>query len=151
MRRTMTGAQIARKLRERAAAMRNGGAADALRAQVVAVVVDDALTGFQRSENPNGRAWAPLKKPRRDGTTKPLMATGNLLAAVRSLRSTPGRNGDGGMDQVATRAPYARFHQTGTRRMPARKFLGIGARGQSRLDREVAKWANEWIAGMLEG
>lgn len=146
----LTPAQMARKLRERANALRGGKFADALRAQVVAVLADDAMEGFTRSEDPDGTPWKPLKKPRGDGTKKPLVKTGTLRDAVASLRHLSGSQ-EPGFSQVQARAPYAVFHQVGTRKIPRRRFIGIGSRGQRRLDRAVAAWANNWLVGVGEG
>src|SRR5688572_17070122 len=75
-------------------------------------------TGFQRSQDPYGRAWKPLKY--RKG--KPLLKTGRLRASATVLPAPAGF-------QLVLTADYASFHQSGTRRIPRRQMIPEGATG----------------------
>lgn len=79
--------------------------------------------GFVESRAPDGRGWAPLKRPRPGGRT--LVKTGRLSAAA-SLYIV---DRDGFVFAgVPWAASYGRFHQTGAPRgnLPARPFYPEG-------------------------
>lgn len=80
----------------------------------------------------NGEAWAPLKPAtiRRKGHDRILMETGRLGVsltqrghsdAVVEIVDEPGQGGFA----RGTSVEYAGFHQTGTKRMPARPPVGV--------------------------
>lgn len=82
---------------------------------------------FETETDPWGRPWAPLAsstvKRRRLGSRRILQDTGNLR---RSYTWRVGRHqvAVGTFGRVNGKPPgYARYHQTGTSRMPARKML----------------------------
>lgn len=70
--------------------------------------------------SPDGEGWAP----RKDDLPHPLMVrTGKMLRSIRERRSAVAEYISG----VASLTPdYPKFHHTGTRRMPARPFVGVG-------------------------
>ena len=86
---------------------------------------------FARGVNPYGRKW------RRLATGKPshLTESGRLRAGSRAAPLRAGRAGV----RILLGAPYAIFHQTGTRNMPARKLLP--ERGMPRAWAEALKKA----------
>ena len=62
-------------------------------------------------------------EPRKDAKPWPLMVrTGKLLASLTSLFGAP-NNIDRMSAEFGTRIEYAKFHQYGTSRMPARKVV----------------------------
>lgn len=67
--------------------------------------------GFESTADPYGRGWAPLKC--RKG--KILQATGQLRRFRYRVQGTTAIIGGG--------ADYGQYHQTGTKRMPARKMI----------------------------
>lgn len=82
---------------------------------------------FDQGRAPDGAAWLPLKRPskKRGGkSAKPLRDTGLLMASLQPGR--PDNVTDVGAFHVGfgTNVAYARFHQEGTRTIPARPFLG---------------------------
>lgn len=85
-------------------------------ASKVAVAAHDAcLLGFQQQRDPYGVPWAPRKPSKADNGHKLLDDTGRM---INSLTSRPTANG------VTLRIlDYAKFHQSGTRFMVARKVF----------------------------
>lgn len=90
--------------------------------QEAAPAVADAINGllseqFAGSHDPHGKAWAEHAESTIDrwGEHAILMLTGNLEANTRAVPGTRGVD--------IKSAPVGRFHQTGTRRMPARPIL----------------------------
>ncbi|MCA9013865.1 MAG: phage virion morphogenesis protein [Planctomycetaceae bacterium] len=88
----------------------------------------DLAQGFQSSTAPDGTPWAPLKHPRPKGhnqDNKPLIDTGRLQESVLY-------NGDEHHEEISngglvmiSEVEYGRFHQEGTRKFPARPFMGF--------------------------
>ena len=65
------------------------------------------------------KRWKNLKRPRRNGTTKPILVdTGRLQKSRRDniIGKTRGK--------VRFLAPYASFHNDGARNLPKRQFSG---------------------------
>lgn len=98
--------------------------ADGTVAHDVAVSLAQAGQGlvrqtFAQSKAPDGRRWAPLKRPRPGGPV--LVRRGRLAAAAPFY--TVDRNGFV-MSAVDRIAPYGRFHQSGAPRanLPRRPF-----------------------------
>jgi phage gpG-like protein len=78
------------------------------------VAADQIADGFAGGHAPDGSGWAPTK-----AGNPPLHGTGALAAAARPVSNGRGLS-------VSVSVPYAGFHMTGTRRMPARPFLPQG-------------------------
>ena len=98
---------------------------------------------FDKSEDPTGGRWAPLKKKRPDGTSKPLVPTNPKLAkSFRILKLSA--------DEViiGSTLTYGRWHQEGTNTIPRRAFLPFTEGGalvvtktmQGIIDRAMDKW-----------
>ena len=88
-------------------------------------VVGTTQRRFFEQRSPDGQAWAPLKKPRGRGhnpSSRALFDSGKLFESITYEEL--------GADAVAVGfthdAFYGKFHQDGTRHIPARPFLGIG-------------------------
>lgn len=87
--------------------------------ELVQILVSDVKGRFLSSTAPDGRAWAPLKRPRPSGGGKPLLDTGALMASI-SGRFTPTSV------VVGTNRPGAALHQFGGTVRPVKgKFLAI--------------------------
>lgn len=121
---------------------------DFTQVNVIAAATFEAMIqeSFQRSQSPNGEAWAPLAPStvaRRRGTTAtPLVDTGQLR---RSLFSRPDRQGfTFGVSGAA--ATYAPTHQFGRGAIPRRSFLPLDLDGE--LDLSSGR-AAEWRARTL--
>lgn len=75
---------------------------------------------FEGAHDPNGEPWLPLKKSAR----KPLQRTGSLMLA--SIEAAWHSIKDESLVIDTNLLPfYWKFHQYGTRRIPARPFVGI--------------------------
>ncbi len=85
--------------------------------------------------DPDGLPWPPSKdaalrqagKPRKSGFPPrfvtggdTMLATGDLLKSIRIASQGTG------LRSIESTSPYGRFHDTGTRFHPPRKFLGFG-------------------------
>ena len=80
---------------------------------------------FARESDPDGAGWAPLAastlRQKRGGGI--LKETGALSASIAMIGPS------GNQVKVASQGvPYGIYHQTGTGKMPARKFMGIADR-----------------------
>ncbi len=65
------------------------------------------------------KKWKRLKKPRKDGSTRPILVdTGNLLASGKTVVNSPYRA------KIMFKAKYASYHNKGTGRLPKRQFSG---------------------------
>ena len=65
------------------------------------------------------KRWKKLKKPRPDGSTRPI-----LIRTGRLRRSGKKRTLSRSRSQVRFTAPYASYHNEGTRKLPRRQFSG---------------------------
>ena len=106
---------------------------------------------FHGSHDPEGRSWAPLKKPRaskskgkRKGTASsaPLIDTGNLWRSVGAGTDAINEVGQHHME-YGTNVKYAHFHQDGTKHIPARPFLGI-------TDKQVQQFEDVLVKHVLK-
>lgn len=73
---------------------------------------------FNKEQAPDGKAWKKSQRAIREGGTT-LIDTGRLRGSIISVAD------DDGVDIGTLDVPYGPFHQLGTRRMPARPFLGL--------------------------
>ena len=75
---------------------------------------------FGQEVDPRGNPWADLSPYTwsRKRSSRKLYETGRLLKSIKI-------SGDRSGIQMKATAPYASFHQTGTRKMPARPFFGF--------------------------
>lgn len=97
-----------------------------------------SLEAFDRAADPTtGAAWAPLKastvKRRRGGGkgARPLLDTGLMRLSVTGQT-------DGMAVIQGSNLPRARYHQRGTKTIPARPFLGFGPRHLDVIAKMVA-------------
>ena len=97
--------------------------------------------------DPYGNPWAPLAEStikRKGGDSRILRRTDRMLDEL-SIRPSPGA----GLT-LTFGAPYAAFHQVGTKDMPARRLLPIAAMPKAwsdaikrALDARFKKWADD--------
>lgn len=86
----------------------------------------DTRRSFAEGTDADGRKMAPKKGP-----GKLLVRTGRLRAGTRGRTR-------GTAVEVSNAVPYAGYLFWGTRRMPARRFLGFGARVRPEVERLLA-------------
>lgn len=104
------------------------------------------LRSFSRSESPLGEKWAPLAqstvKRRREGSSKPLIDTGNLRGSV----ATQATKDSVKFGVSGTAAEYGPVHQFGSVRIPRRRFLPVDASGEPDLSTgRAARWAAQQL------
>jgi phage virion morphogenesis protein len=119
------------------------------------LIQNDTRERFRKGEDPDGKKWKPLKHPPKipkgRSVDQPLWATGRLVAST----------GAGVADHVEELTPhslvigssvqYAGYHQFGTKHIPARPFLGVGADLAKQLDDVVADFAVDAVVKSLGG
>jgi phage gpG-like protein len=118
------------------------------------LVISETKRNFRDETDPWGHRWEPLKRPRRNskGNDKILQDHGVLRASVtaRGARGNVERHGPQFLEW-GTNIDYAPYHQDGTRKMVARKFLGVGPALRRKIDHLVEHWTEEQLARMLHG
>jgi phage virion morphogenesis protein len=77
---------------------------------------------FRDASDPYGAPWLPLKKPRRDGSSKPLNRNGILKASITQHPTADSVT-------IGTNIAYGQYHQLGTNRIPQRAFLPTEEQG----------------------
>lgn len=115
-------------------------------AKTRAILAESVRRCFATSTDPDGNAWAPLKWR----TGKPLILTGYLLFSAEAAATdlAPSWNG---LAVTMDRPFYGLFHQAGTKTIPARKFLGIGAADAKRIAEIVGKTAVKFLINTSRG
>lgn len=101
----------------------------------------------------SGHPWMPLDdeyarwKLAHHGPKPPLVIDGRLFKEVTFLRGPP--NSIGKLTATfGTDLPYAKFHQAGTRDMPARKIIFVPKLFSQRLSERMAKYI---VYGNMQG
>ena len=96
--------------------------------------------------DPEGKTWAELADKTRQYLLKhfpsarpPLWRTGELLDTIESQVS-------GGVLLTGATKEYAGFLQDGTKRMPARPFIGLSAQDIADLADLIDAWLKEHVA-----
>jgi phage gpG-like protein len=72
-----------------------------------------------------GHRWPQAADPERKSDPRLLVATGALRASLATQTGESERVATATEMRFGTRVPYGRFHETGTKRMPARPFIGM--------------------------
>ena len=102
---------------------------------------EDVKRNFTNSHDPDGNRWAPLKW--RIG--KPLILTGLLMnSAYTAARNVTLRNGTEIFARLSE-PHYWKYHEYGTRRIPARPFFGPSADTVQELAERMARDAAERV------
>lgn len=103
---------------------------------------DDVLERSRSQTDPDGNKWAALapstiaRKRRLGYPLTILTATGDMWRSLR-LEFTDK------FAQISLTAPYSRFHQEGTSRMPQRRILG--------MNKKIINYAVKIIRGYIRG
>lgn len=94
---------------------------------------------FNIGKDPNGNDWDPSIRAIREGN-RTLVDTGRLKNSIKYFA-------DENKVVIGTNVPYAKWHQTGTKRMKARPFLGV-----SKIDSsKILKIVNKYLKAQNEG
>lgn len=108
-------------------------------------VAEEALAlvaeGFSKEQAPSGARWAPLKVRR----GKILQDTGRLRASFH--RKTIAGN----RVTIGPGVAYARYHQTGTSRMPARPMVPEGGNLPAKWEARLNDVASEVMRDVFGG
>jgi len=102
------------------------------------------LDNFANCCAPDGTPWAPLKRPRKDGSDIPLQDTGIMRAAS---------TGGAGYSEEITETELvtsnnldrALWHQEGTKTIPARPFMGWRADDVEKCQDVFGEWMQRQV------
>lgn len=83
---------------------------------------------FAKQSDPDGNRWASLS-----ANTLKVKRSGTILRETSALISSISSTVSGKSAIVTAGQSYGIFHQTGTRKMPQRKFLGISDKDRQRI------------------
>lgn len=114
------------------------------------ICVDAIALCFDTSTAPDGTPWRPLKY--REG--RPLLLTHRLKSeaqyAAKEMQITPR-----GLIIEQSQPFYYKFHQLGTRTIPARPWLGLSDVAQKDIEKTIGKdlenFAVQWITENIVG
>lgn len=110
---------------------------------------DQTRERFNTKTGPGGEGWAPYAV----STLERKLAEGeepDLLSVTRRLRRSFKVEAKTGSGQMGTDVEYARAHQDGTKRIPAREFLGIDGDNLAELDDRLQTWGEFFMEGLVQ-
>lgn len=87
--------------------------------------------------DPNGRPWARWAESTEKAREREGSARGGILFRTGSLYNSIFKTFQQNRVVVSSASPYAGFHQFGTRRMPARPFIGVSAQANTQINKLV--------------
>lgn len=103
------------------------------------LVLQGIRDNFTGSRDPSGKPWAPRKNI---GDGHPLlMDTGRLMQAATgggAGHSSAASSRELSVGVSDASVPYAKYHETGTSKMPARRFMGVQERRLAEIDEIIA-------------
>lgn len=117
---------------------------------IAIVMASHAKLCFQASRAPDGTAWKPLKRPRsgkrhKGSNPKPLLDTGLLRASVSARGAGHIERIEGNALIFGSNLFYAGWMNDGTKRIPARPFLGFSLELLDTIDDILADYLSEQV------
>jgi phage virion morphogenesis protein len=108
--------------------------------------------GFRDQSDPYGNRWAALKAPRRRGKARGRTRGGHrILSDTGGLKRFRVQRADGAGFKIAATVDYAVYHQSGTRKMVARRVVpdesGLPPAWLRRYDDTVGEWLSSHLGG----
>ena len=122
--------------------------------EMLPLLQDDHGGYFDAQASPAGEAWVKLAPSTiaAKGHDRILQRSGVLMESLRglngdSIRDFGSRNDESAFLVFGTSTEYGHFHRDGTKKMPARPFVGMTEERQKWLDERVLdgmvqQWAN---------
>jgi len=109
------------------------------------VIEEQTKSRFDVQRDPEGDPWKELTEAYKE--RKGLTSSGGILVREGFLQMAIEHQLKGG-DTVLVGSPreYAPYHQEGTKKMPARKFLGFGTDDITELQDAVDEFMKEQVA-----
>jgi phage gpG-like protein len=108
---------------------------------------------YLRQQGPDGTPWKPLALPTvmAKGFSAILVETGRMFESLTTPNGTEDTIWITGKNWLTfgTEVPYAKFHQTGTRRMPARPHVGIDQPTADRIGQRMADAVAQHIGDQI--
>ena len=91
--------------------------------------------------SPDGKKWAPLKPSTvaRKGNANIMIHTGKFLGSIGMVSSTHHA-------EVGSSIFYAKFHHSGTRKMPQRDAIGLGAQDISECQKICIQFMQRMVS-----
>lgn len=96
-----------------------------LKMSLAAVVIPSVATNFKSGGRPPWKALAETTVLDRGSAGPILVRTGKLFSAAISVGNWELTNDSLSIDSLDDKVSYAGYNQQGTRRMPARPFIGL--------------------------
>lgn len=105
----------------------------AITRKIAGVLMQDAESAFEQETSPEGKKWAALNERYKQWRyekkyTGPILQRTGMLAMSLSPRFNESQA------MVVAHSPYAKYHQLGTSKMPARPFLGLSDIGKEEIN-----------------
>ena len=121
------------------------GKSDGLTRKIANVLWHESEMAFDEERTPEGEKWAALhpktkqSRENRGYDGKILQVRGDLVASL---------NLDYGDDfaMIGAAEPYGQYHQSGTKSMHARPFLGLGQSGQKEIRQIISNRYKEVLS-----
>ncbi|HHF5724330.1 TPA: phage virion morphogenesis protein [Haemophilus influenzae] len=121
------------------------GKSDGLTRKIANVLWHESEMAFDEERTPEGEKWAALHpktkqaRENRGYDGKILQVRGDLVASL---------NLDYGDDfaMIGAAEPYGQYHQSGTKSMHARPFLGLGQSGQKEIRQIISNRFKEVLS-----
>ena len=110
---------------------------------------------YLRQQGPDGTPWAPLALSTilAKEHSAILVDTGRMFESLTTPNGTQDTIWTTGKNWLTfgTSVPYAHFHQTGTRRMPARPHVGVDQQTTDRIGQRMAEAVAQQIGAKING
>ena len=123
--------------------------------EVVDALIETFRDAFRTEGSSSGSSWAPLSEAYRRAKARRYPGR-TILIRRGTLYSSLVEGGAGGIREVrskyaaiGTAVPYARYHQSGTSRMPARPIIRVSAEDRNEITRIVHRYLVKSAAGRL--
>lgn len=114
------------------------GKTEGLTRKIANVLWQEAEAAFDNERSPEGEKWDSLKEPYKTQRHKKGY-TGNILQVSGNLLLSLNVDYGDSFAVVGVSEHYGKYHQTGTSKMPARPFLGLGEDGIKEIKHILTK------------
>lgn len=123
---------------------RLGGDLTPLMSAIGGVLESSTRERFESKRDPQGISWEQLKPQTRDAKrTDKGRLRGGILVDRGGLRKSITYHATSQSVAVGTDRHYGRYHQEGTRHMPARPFLGLSVEDEGNILQLVQKFIED--------
>ncbi|WP_044469792.1 phage virion morphogenesis protein [Mannheimia massilioguelmaensis] len=122
--------------------LQEAGKSDGLTRKIANVLLAEAEDAFDHEQSPSGEKWSALD-PKYKTQRHVKGYTGKMLQVTGDLVSSLNIDYGDSFAVIGAAEPYGQYHQTGTTKMHARPFLGLGETGVEEIKQIIAKRLKE--------